>query len=29
MCGERLKYIRNGFSMFKMALEFDNRLKYV
>ena len=26
---EMLKYLRNGFSMFGMALEFDNRLKYV
>ena len=29
MCGKRLKYIKNGFTMFKMALEFDQRLKYV
>ena len=29
MCGKRLKYIRNGFTMFEMAYEFDNRLKYV
>ena len=25
----RIKYLRNGFSMLGMALEFDNRLKYV
>ena len=25
----RLKYLRNGFSMLEMALEFDKRLKYV
>ena len=29
MCGKRLKYIKNGFTMFKMAEEVDNRLKYV
>ena len=27
--GARLKYLRNGFTMLKMALEFDKRLKYV
>ena len=27
--GARIKYLRNGFSMLGMALEFDNRLKYV
>ena len=27
--GARIKYLRNGFSMMGMALEFDNRLKYV
>ena len=29
MCGKRLKYVRNGFTISKMAQEFDNRLKYV
>ena len=29
MCGKRIKQIRNGFTMFKMAEEFDTRLKYV
>ena len=24
-----LKYLRNGFTMLKMALEFDKRFKYV
>ena len=27
--GARIKYMRNGFSMLGMALEFDNGLKYV
>ena len=25
----RLKYLRNGFTMLEVALEFDERLKYV
>ena len=29
MHGSRLKYLRNGFTMFQMAQEFDKRLKYV
>ena len=29
MCGKRLRYLRNGFSMLEMAEEFDKRLKYV
>ena len=29
MHGARLKYLRNGFTMLEMALEFDKRLKYV
>ena len=29
MCGNRLKYIRNGFTMLDMTKEFDKRLKYV
>ena len=29
MHGARLKYLRNGLTMLKMALEFDKRLKYV
>ena len=29
MCGERLKYLRNGFTMLEMAYEFDKGLKYV
>ena len=24
MCGKRLKYLRNGFTMLKMIKEFDN-----
>ena len=27
--GSWLKYLRNGFTMLKMALEFDKRLNYV
>ena len=27
--GARIKYLRNGFFMLGMPLEFDNRLKYV
>ena len=26
ICGERIKYIRNGFTMLEMAQEFDKRL---
>ena len=29
MCGKRLKYVRNGFSMLEMAYEFDKRIKFV
>ena len=29
MCGERLKYLRNGFTMLEMTSEFDNLLLYV
>ena len=29
MCGKRLKYLRNGFTMLEMAYEFDTGLKYV
>ena len=29
ICGKRLKYIRNGFTLLEMASEFDKRLKYV
>ena len=29
MHGARLKYLRNGFTMLEMALEFDEPLKYV
>ena len=29
MCGKRLKYLRNGFTMLEMTLEFAKRLKYV
>ena len=29
ICGKRLKYLRNGFTMLKMTSEFDNRLIYV
>ena len=27
MCGKRLKYLRNGFSLMEMTKEFDKRLK--
>ena len=27
MCGKRIKYLRNGFTMLKMIKEFDKRLK--
>ena len=26
MCGKRIKYLRNGYTMFKMVEEFDKRL---
>ena len=26
MCGKRIKYLRNGFTMLKMIEEFDKRL---
>ena len=26
MCGQRIKYLRNGFTMLKMILEFDKWL---
>ena len=29
MCGKRLKYLRNGITMFKMTEEFNKRLIYV
>ena len=29
MCGKRLKYIKNGFTMLVMVYEFEKRLKYV
>ena len=29
MHDSRLKYLRNGFTMFQMAQEFDKRLKYM
>ena len=29
MCGKRLKYLRNGFTMLEMAYEFDKVLKYI
>ena len=29
MCGQLLKYLRNGFTMLEMGYEFDKRLKYV
>ena len=29
MCGGRLKYLRNGFSMLEMTYEFDKWLIYV
>ena len=29
ICGKRLKYVRNGFTMLDMTKEFDKRLKYV
>ena len=29
MCGERLKYLRNGFTMLEMTQEFDKWLIYV
>ena len=29
MCGVRLKYLRNGFTMLEMTEEFDKQLIYV
>ena len=29
MCGGRLKYLRNGFTMFEMTYDFDTWLTYV
>ena len=29
MCGKRLQYLRNGFTMLHMTWEFDKRLIYV
>ena len=29
MCGKRLRYLRNGFPMLEMTLEFAKRHKYV
>ena len=29
MCGGRLKYLRNGFAMLVMTLEFEKQLMYV
>ena len=29
MCGKRLKYLRNGFTMLEMTKKFDKRLHYV
>ena len=29
MCGKRVKYIKNGFTLLEMALQFEKRLKYV
>ena len=29
MCGKRLKYLRNGFTMLEMTQEFDKRLIYL
>ena len=29
MCGKQLKYIRNGFNTWEMALLFEKRLEYV
>ena len=29
MCGARLKYLRNAFTMLEMTSEFDKRLIYV
>ena len=29
MCGKRLKYLRNGFTLWEMTKEFDKRLKCV
>ena len=29
MCGDRLKYLRNGFAMLEMTKEFDKRIIHV
>ena len=29
MCGKRLKYIKNGFTILEMAYEFEKSLKHV
>ena len=29
VCGKRLKYIKNGFTMLEISSEFDKRLKYL
>ena len=29
MCGKRIKYLRNGFTMLEMIYEFDKLLKYM
>ena len=29
MCGKRLKYIRNGFTMLEITKEFEKRLKHM
>ena len=29
MCGKRLKYLRNGYTVLEMTEEFDKRLLYV
>ena len=29
MCGKRLKYLRNGFTMLEMVYEFEKLMKYV
>ena len=29
ICGKRLKYLRNGFTLFEMTSEFDKRPIYV
>ena len=29
VCGKRVKYLRNGFTMLEMVFEFEKLLKYV